>query len=260
MATMKVDIFSKSLEKNVQFNVYLPIEERWEDKCRSGNFPTLYLLHGYSGNENDWISRTSVLLYAREKGVAVVMPAGDNQYYLDGDGVGFQYGTFVGEELVQMTRELFPLSHKREETYIAGLSMGGYGAMRNGLKYHETFSAIGAFSSAFIIDALIRSTKGTEEETIRRNIRYYEKVFGPLDKLEGSDKDYKVLIEQLQEEKKAIPRLWMTCGTEDFLLKENRSFYEFLKANYVSATYIEESGGHEWPYWDRAIKQFIQWL
>lgn len=260
MATIKVDTFSNSLNKNVQFNVILPIEEQWKNQCQFQKFKTLYLLHGYHGNQEDWISRSAIALYAAEKGLAVVMPAGDNRYYVDNEKTGEYYGQFIGEELVQLTRALFPLSHKREDTFIAGLSMGGYGAMRNGLKYHHTFSAIGAFSSAFIVDDLAASTPNEQDPALSRERVVYESTFGDLSQLKGSDMDYKALVLKLKEEGERIPKLWITCGTEDFLLNQNRDFYEFLKQNHISATYTEEKGAHTWPYWDRAVKQFLNWI
>lgn len=261
MAIIRADVYSKSLDKNVLFNVFLPIEEKWHEACRPQNFPTLYLLHGHSDNQNTWLERTAVSLYAAQKGVAVVMPAGDNSFYVNNEEAERNYSTFIGEELVQMTRDMLPLSPKREDTFIAGLSMGGYGAVHNGLKYHETFSAIGAFSSAFFSDSLsAQNLQSDDQAPLGRKRGYFEGIFGNLDKLKDSDKDEKALLLKLQKEEKSIPKLWITCGTEDFLLTENRSFYDFLKAHHIPATYTEEAGGHQWPYWDRAVKAFLDWL
>lgn len=260
MATINVETFSIALDKAVQFNVILPIEDQWKEDRQFKKFKTLYLLHGYYGNQNDWIQRSAIALYAKEKGVAVVMPAGENKFYVDNEKTAENYGQFVGEELVQLTRALFPLSHKREDTFIAGLSMGGYGAMRNGLKYYDTFSAIGAFSSAFIVDSLNASTEEEKDPAIRRQLSIYESTFGDLHQLKGSDKDYKALVLQLKKEEKQIPKLWITCGTEDFLINQNRDYYEFLKENHIPVTYIEEKGAHEWSYWDKAIKDFLNWI
>ena len=102
---------------------------------REGPWPTLYLLHGYTGNQVDWLYRSDIEKWAMQHGYAVIMPSGGNSFYLDNETTGERYGVFIGEELVEVTRKMFPLSHKREDTVIAGLSMGGYGAIRNGLRY-----------------------------------------------------------------------------------------------------------------------------
>ncbi|NLB90384.1 MAG: acetylesterase [Clostridiales bacterium] len=260
MAIIKTEMYSKKLERNIFFNVVLPIEASLEKGEKEKLFPTLYLLHGYSGNQNDWLEETTVSQLAEEKGIALVMPAGENKFYVDQRAVDEQYGAFIGEELVEMTRNIFPLSRRREDTLIAGLSMGGYGAMRNGLKYHEVFRGIGAFSSAFIIDSLIED-KDIEETTqeLKERKRRFSEIFGDFNELKNSDKHYKALIQKLKKEKKQIPELWITCGTEDFLINENRDFYRFLQENHVPVTYIEKPGEHTWPYWQWAIEAFLQW-
>ena len=116
-------------------------------------YKTLYLLHGIIGNCTDWLYGTRIQRYAEERDLAVVMPSGDNGMYLD-QAVD-KYGQYIGQELVQFTRRTFPLSHKREDTFIGGLSMGGFGAMRNGLKYHDTFGAIISLSGAFVLDETV---------------------------------------------------------------------------------------------------------
>ena len=119
---------------------------------------TLYLLHGISGDEKDWLYGSRIARFAEENHIAVIMPDGNNNFYVD-NWPAERWGEFIGRELVEVTRNLFPLSRKREDTYIGGLSMGGYGAIRNGLKYSDTFSKIVALSSALITYEVPYSTE-----------------------------------------------------------------------------------------------------
>ena len=123
---------------------------------RTGPFKTLFLLHGITGNHTDFISETRIRALAEEHNLAVIMPSGYNAFYLDQPESHNYYGSFVGEELVRMARSMFPLSTRREDTFIGGVSMGAYGALRNGLHYCENFGAIVALSSAMVVDGFDR--------------------------------------------------------------------------------------------------------
>lgn len=142
------------------------------------------------------------------------MPSGENKFYVDHPQSNAYFSKFIGEELVPFTRRSFPLSTKREDTFIGGLSMGGYGAMVNGLKYHEIFGSIVALSSAFILDLIVRSNDNSSNPLHRRS--YYESIFGNLDEIKGNDKDYIALVNRLEISQ--IPDIYMACGTEDSLL------------------------------------------
>ena len=262
MALAGVNFFSKSLMRNVSVNVIIPVDKyslSGELKSQRRPFKTLYLLHGIYGDYTDWINSTRILSWAMDKNLAVVMPSGDNHFYVDGPvKYGSDYGSFIGEELIEITRAMFTLSDKREDTFIGGLSMGGYGAVVNGLKYHDVFSRIIALSSAFEIDTIINSTNGSEGIIGRRE--YYESVFGDLNQIKGSDKDYCELIRRLKNENADIPKIYMACGTEDFLIEKNRKYRDFLINNNVYVDYNESPGIHNWIFWDEYIKKAIHWL
>jgi len=221
-------------------------------------FKTLYLLHGIFGNYTDWIEGTRIARWAQDHNLVVVMPSGDNHFYVDCEATGEMYGEFIGKELIEVTRDMFPLSRQREDTFIAGLSMGGYGAVRNGLKYWETFSYIGALSAGYILDGVLHSTQDAPMPTNRRS--FYSHVFGNLEELVGSDKDYKALILKLKKQEADIPQIYMACGTEDFLLEVNRDYRDFLLEHGVEVKYEEGPGSHEWDFWDTYIYKFLEWL
>lgn len=252
MALIQVNFVSEALKREVPIQVVLPVEKA------KPPYKTLYLLHGVLGSDRDWNDGTFIRRWAEEKKMAVVMPAGENSFYLD-DAKAFRfYGRYIGEELVEMTRKMFPLSKKREDTYLAGLSMGGYGALRNGLKYSEKFSRIAALSAALFLDEMQEWTNDATDFFRRRD--YAESIFGDLTKVKGSDKDPVWLAESLKKERKEIPDIYMACGTEDSLLEANRRFRDQMKNLGLTLIYEEAGGGHEWDFWNCFIKKVLDWL
>lgn len=250
MAVIHVEMRSEALKRTVPFNAILPIE-----KFR-GPYPTLYLLHGLKDNCSSWLTNTRIRMWAENSGLAVIMPSGENSFYLDipvKDGCLGDFGEYVGKELVETAGEMFPLSRKREETYIGGLSMGGYGALRNGLKYHETFGKIAVLSGALHFYEYPRELVEKEGNTIGELMN-----FGSLDETVHTDRNPAWLIEQLDAEE--IPNCYIACGLQDFLLEANRSIAGKLKAAGAQVTYEEGEGVHDWVFWDAYIQHVLAWL
>lgn len=256
MAIMTVSFASKTLNRYVTFNAIVPVEKSLETGATTTK--TLYLLHGMHGTHTDWMTNTRIAAWAQEKNLTVIMPAGENGFYVDNPHAGLLYGEFIGRELVEVTRKMFPLSQKREDTFLAGLSMGGYGAIRNGLKYAETFGYVAGLSSALIVDGAVKSEY--QAEGLAGNRHYFEATFGDLTTLLGSDMDYKALVLDLQQKKVEIPALYLTCGTEDFLIEQNRDYHRFLVEHQVPVTYVEAPGVHDWYFWDTHIQRVLEWL
>lgn len=270
MALITVNCFSSMLMRTVPINVILPVDKQVEavraeeDGARyvpnepAGGFKTLYLLHGIFGNYTDWVSGTCIQRWAEERDLAVVMPSGDNMFYLDQPAAHDYYGRFIGEELVALTRAMFPLSRRREDTFIGGLSMGGYGALRNGLKYADTFGAIASMSGALLVDGVSERTDDTS--TFFQSRRFAKAVYGDPDAVAGSDRDPLWLAGRLAASGGPLPRIYVSCGTEDSLLAANRDVARELGAQGFSVTYEEAAGGHTWEYWNRAIERVVDWL
>ena len=261
MALIQVNFLSSSLMRTVPINVILPVDKLLlpgMPKKESKPFKTLYLLHGIFGNYTDWVSGTNIQRWAEEKDLAVVMPSGDNMFYVDQKESHNYYGEFIGQELVEITRKMFPLSHRREDTFIAGLSMGGYGAIRNGLKYHDTFGYIAGLSSATVVDGIGQRSNDTPNFIERRD--FAESIFGDLSKVEMSDLNPEWLVKKLSGGHAELPKVYLACGTEDFLLEGNRKIRDYMKAAGVDVTYEEGPGAHEWDFWNRYIKKVIDWL
>ena len=260
MAIIEVNFISKCLMRTVTFNAIIPVDKFGPQAENAEQKPlkTLYLLHGIFGNYTDWVNGTRIQAWAEANDLAVIMPSGENRFYLDDEKSGELYGEFIGKELVEFTRKLFPLSDKREDTFIAGLSMGGYGAIRNGLKYAENFGCVIGLSAALVHDTWKDAYNSAPIFTFRRN--YYEAIFGEYDKVKGSDKDPKALLLKLKEEGRPVPKMYLCCGTEDGLVTANRDFRDFLNENGVDLTYVEGPGKHDWVFWDTYIKKVLDWL
>lgn len=262
MAFLTVNFISKSLMRTVPVNVILPADKlvfpgmpEPEDKP----FKLMILLHGILGNYTDWVNGTRIQRWAEAKNLCVVMPSGDNAFYVDLPQSGNYYGKFIGEELPAMMRKMFHISDRREDCYIAGLSMGGFGAMRNGLRYNDTFGAIAALSGAFILHEPVSD----DEEIGRMGLEKY--CFGTMKEGWYSDKNPQYIAKELADKKAAgeavnLPKIFMACGTEDGLLGPNHVVRDDLIAKGFDVTYEEGPGGHEWNFWDTYIEKVLNWL
>ncbi len=262
MGLFQVDFYSKALARSTNFTAVIPNDVlpmmTAGNECYQRKTKVLFLLHGYSGGSKDWLLGTRVTDFAVKYNLAIVMPTGENSFYLDGKGVGRAYCQFVGQELVDYVRSTFGLSLDKEDTFIGGLSMGGFGAIHTGLTYPNTFGKIMALSSALIIHKIENLKEGFQDAIA--DYDYYTSVFGDLSRLEQSRNNPEVLIRKLKEEKQVIPSLYMACGTEDFLINENRAFHEFLQRENVPVQYIETPGVHDWAFWNQFLEPSIQWM
>lgn len=245
MALIQCDFFSDSLGFSTSMNVILPQPPR--EKYR-----VLYLLHGKSDDHTIWCRRTSIERYVDPLGLAVVMPAVHRGYYTD-MAAGYRYWTFVSEEVPALARSFFPLSHKREDTFVAGLSMGGYGAFKLALRHPERFAAAASLSGALDI-------AGPHEPPPEEMAAELERIFGPLDQLAGSSNDLFHLASQLARSRVSKPKLYQWCGTEDFLYDQNARFRDHARSLGLDLLYEEGPGEHVWSYWDQQIQRVLEWL
>ena len=252
MALVQVHSFSEAL--NVQTTVYVimpePVQGIGVEAAGKAEPPkVLYLLHGYSDDHSIWLRRTSVERYAAAHNLAVVMPAVNHSFYCN-EVIGEWYWDYVALELPVVMQRFFRLSDKPEDTFVAGLSMGGYGAMKLALSFPERFGAAASFSGA--VDIAERSTARASSEQTR--------IFGDLSKIPGSENDLFHLMEKNAKAKKK-PRLYVSCGTADFLYHQHQKFVPAVRqAGWDVTAYEEPDVGHEWAFWDREIAKFIPWM
>ena len=258
MALLHVDFFSDVLGMCSQMDVILPEQTRgqigMEGKRSDGKYPTLYLLHGMSDDHTIWQRRTSIERYAADYGIAVVMPTTQLGWYTDMH-IGYKWWTFLSQELPAICRTFFPnMSSRREDTFAAGLSMGGYGALKCGLLAPETFGAVASLSGGVDAVDVVTSNLGSAHADL------FFDIFGPVDQLRGSDNDLFAVAERLSRRPEAMPRVYMWCGTEDFLYQSNVRMRDHLRALGYDLTYEESPGDHQWKYWDEKIQTVLAWL
>lgn len=255
MVLFRGDIKSKCLQRRTSISVILPADNihflQDTEEIVPQPYRTLYLLHGLYGSDDIFLANTSIQKFAEDNGIAVVIPCGDNSFYVDNEKAHAYYGEYVGRELLDIIRNIFPLSDKREDTFIAGFSMGGYGAVRNGLKYSQNFSKIGMISPALITEDIVNYS---DDSNVLRSRDFYESVFGDLNNVKGSDKDPKYLIENCTD----MPDIYMACGIDDFLFDKCSDFYLYLYENGIDATFVGDEGEHTWEFCDKYIKEFIK--
>lgn len=260
MAYLQVNFHSKALKRITTFDALIPLdtaEVPGQEETPEEPMKALYLLHGYTGNYSDWISGSDIRELSQKYNIAMFMPSGDNFFYLDDTDMGALYAEFIGNELVEFTRKMFPLSVKREDTFIGGFSMGGYGAIRNGLKYSNRFGRIIALSSALITYNI--AGMSPDYKNPFADYKYYARVFGDLNQLLGSDKDPEALIADKKKAGEQVPEIYMACGTEDFGVQANRRYHEFLTSEGIGHTYMESPGVHNWKFWNEYIEKAILW-
>jgi S-formylglutathione hydrolase FrmB len=250
MALINCDFHSEVLGMSTSMLVILPRETGPEVKGR--RHPTLFLLHGLSDDHTVWLRQTAIERYAVSRALAVVMPNCHRSFYTDMDG-GYRYWTFLSEELPEVVRAFFPLSAEREMNFVAGLSMGGYGAFKLALRRPEMFAAAASLSGALDVVAMFRERGDEWREEIAG-------IFGSEERVAGSDNDLFALADELAARKAPRPRLYQCCGRSDGLLEQNRRFKAHLARLKMKVSYREGPGGHNWDYWDRMIQRVVRWL
>ncbi len=252
MALIQCDFSSEVLGMAMSMNVILPQNTTrqigMEGRAGEGKFPTLYLLHGCSDDHTIWLRRTSIERYVAPLGLAVVMPNAHRSYYTNMKE-GFDYWDYISQEIPRLARRFFPLSEKREENFVAGLSMGGYGAFKMALKCPETFCAAASLSGALEMDWMTQS----RPDEARR-------IFGDLKQLQDSEHDAVRMLEDLVASGRPVPKLFQACGTEDFLYQANRRFKAAVEPKGLDYTYLEKPGTHCWEFWDDTIQDVLKWL
>src|SRR3954470_11945662 len=217
MALLRCDVFSEALSLSTSMTVILPQPTRTQIGMIGGAGedppPVLYLLHGLSDDDTIWLRRTSIERYVAPLGLAVVMPQVQRSFYTD-EAFGGRYWTFVSEELPELVGRFFRVSQRREDTFVAGLSMGGYGALKLALRQPERFAAAASLSGAVDVLGLSRSPRPEDPQL-------WPRIFGER-QAAGSDDDLFALVSKADPA--ALPALHVSCGTEDELLAANRRF------------------------------------
>ncbi len=253
MALIHCDFFAETLGLSTSATVLLPRSAQARTASRKARrLPVLYLLHGLSDDHTVWQRRTSIERYVDPLNLAVVMPAVGRSYYCD-MAHGLKYWTFLSEELPRLMQSFFPLSARREDTFAAGLSMGGMGAMKLGLTHPERFAAVASLSGA--IDPLSSVRRHATDRPVEMR-----DIFGDPRKLAGGPNDLFAMAARLRRAGERLPRLFLCCGEQDFLWEDNVRLKSHLEKLGVPFTWRQGPGSHEWSYWDAEIQNVLKWL
>jgi len=285
MSFIQLDFYSRVLGFDCQLNVVLPEEKQgvgFIPVPRKEHHPVLYLLHGTSGDHTDWERWTSVERYAAMRGLAVVMPAGQLSSYTNMVH-GENFFDYIAYEVPEIVKDAFSISDKREDTFIGGLSMGSYGALKIALTLPENYAAAGALSSGnhayfpemFNTGATMFAnapksdvTKADQDKGIfaRKVMENRFKLcwdWEPGKSILNTREDWEFLAKQDLEKGGPLPMIYHACGTEDHNYKEAvraRDFFQSLPGNPFNYEYHEAPGQHNWVFWDEWVEKFIQWL
>lgn len=257
MALINCRFYSDVLGLSTSMTVILPQNTTTQigmgGVSQGGLHQTLFLLHGLSDDDSIWLRRTSIERYVAELGLAVVMPQVHRSFYTD-MAEGGRYWTFISEELPALARSFFPLSPAREDNFVAGLSMGGYGAFKLALRKPEAFAAAASLSGALDMASNLMNWEDPSVKSAE-----YVRIFGQQD-INGTPNDLMWLLQQADRSAGPKPLLYQCCGTEDFLYTDNQRFRAACADTSLALTYDEGPGAHEWGYWDARIQDMLAWL
>jgi S-formylglutathione hydrolase FrmB len=232
------------------------VPQRPISQAESKPHPVLYLLHGGSDNQTGWQRNTSIERYVWGLDVIVVMPSAHYSFYAD-QKHGLRYFTFLSEELPHIVGDLFHASNRREDTYAAGLSMGGYGAFKLGIAKPDCFAAVASLSGSLDQRSRLGEKPALSNQVMLDMARH---TFGTVEDYDHSDNDLAWLLERHLENGTRVPRLYQACGTKDHNYEINADFHRRF-AGRLDLTYVEVPGrGHEWAFWDEYIRNVLAWL
>ena len=255
MALVRCDFFSDVLEVGTSMSVVLPQQTDEQigvsaSAASPEGPPVLYLLHGLSDDASAWLRYSAIERHAAERGLAVVMPQAGRSFYAD-EATGHRYWTFLSEELPELVGSLFRVSDRREDTFVAGLSMGGYGALKWALRHPDRVAAAASLSGALDVAGL-RSRRTRPEDP-----RLFDRCFGDRE-LAGTPDDLLALV--ASADVAGLPALHVSCGTEDELIGDNRRFVAAAGGAGIPVTAAFGPGAHDWAYWDAVIQDVLAWL
>ena len=252
---IKATAKSKTLMRGADFHVILPYHDGYPDAKRP--YPTLYFLPGFSASAEEIAFALPLRQMSALYGVAVVVPDGENAFYTDHPDQAFRMGEYAGKELVEITRKMFPcLSHEREDTFIGGISMGGYGALINGLRFADTFSKIAMLSPALGFkrqdDEPTPGSPSPKGELLA--------TLGTWEEYRGSYRDYSWAAAEAAKSPEAMPDMFLACGKSDGLITPAKEFATQMESLHTPLAWYEAEGGHDHTFWKQALTPMFRFL
>ena len=241
---------SKLMARELPYRIIVPVDYKTNPEQR---YPVIYLLHGLTGNYANWTNQTKLAEYAKKHNFIIVTPDGGDGWYTDSvSAPNDKYESYIVKELIPEIDKTYRTMADREHRIMAGLSMGGYGSLKFGMKYPEMFSLIGSFSGALGATSWTEKTAGAIGKSM-------DAVFG-TDMAGGARTNndiFKMARELTPDKLKSLPYIYQSCGTEDFLIQNNRDFLKLLNDAKVPHEYREHPGVHDWVFWDDQVREFL---
>jgi S-formylglutathione hydrolase FrmB len=242
---------SKLVGKTLPYNVLLPVNYN-QPESRPKRYPVIYLLHGFSGHYTNWLEKTKLVDYTAGYEFIIVMPEGNDAWYTDSATVPTdKYESYIVQELVPDVEKRFRAGSDGGSRAIAGLSMGGYGAIKFGLKHPEMFALAASLSGAFSAATWDSKDPGAISNSLRQ-------AFGPANSETRAANDVPKLAREAKAKNTTLPFLYVDCGTEDHLFAENREFISLLVELKIPHEYRQLPGGHSWTYWDSQVQEVLR--
>ena len=249
LAVIESKLQSSLLAREVSYRVIVPADYK---RKSSERYPVIYLLHGLFGHFGNWTDKTEIATYAANYRFIIVMPEGNDGWWTDSATIpNHRYESYIVRELIPEIDKTYRTIADRDHRFIAGLSMGGYGAIKFGLKYSDMFSLVGSFSGA--LDAPLRDQDGTKLWATLLP------PYGPLGTTTRQQNDIFALLRNISADRmKTLPFFYLDCGTEDMFVTTNRDFDALLLEKKLPHEFRELPGKHEWPYWDQQVQEFLR--
>ncbi len=241
---------SKLMNRKMPYRLILPTNYK---TLADKKFPVIYLLHGLTGHFSNWTDKTKIADYASQYDFIIVMPEGDDGWYSDSVSVtNDKYESYIKDELISEIDKNFRTITERKGRFIAGLSMGGYGSVKFGLKSPEKFALVGSFSGALGAASIVLDAKNPIGKSIMS-------VYGEANSQTRKDNDIFRIIKEIPSDKiKDLPFIYFDCGNEDFLIQSNRDFMNLLVEKKVPHEFRQLPGVHNWVFWDSQVQEFLR--
>lgn len=270
MALCRIDYVSAAMRRKIGVTVMIP-ENKWgtslADRPVGYRYPTLWLLCGGGFDHTDWQRYSAVELFAAQHGLAVVMPGISYAGYMDTAEGDYRYWTQISTELPDYLRKVLPLSARREDNFVAGFSMGGYGAFKWAMQQPQQFAACGTFAGpiGIIPQQPVAPTEKLGQPCLRDDFCEEQfstlwAAFGPADRLRGTPSDNLYLLKTRLAQRCTLPQFYIAVGAQDPTVPDNYKIMDQMHNMGLDFLDIRDEGGHDWDYCNRHIKQFIDWL
>ena len=270
MAYCKINYYSDAMKQKMGVSVIIP-ENKWgyslADRPADYRYPTLWLLCGGGFDHTDWLRYTALELFAAQHGVAVVLPGISYAGYMDTAEGDYKYWTQISQELPEYLRKIFPLSYEREDNFVAGFSMGGYGAFKWAMQQPEMFAACGTFAGP--IGIIPRKPIAPDEKLGEPCLRddFCEPpfqtlwaAFGSAAKLRNTPSDNLYMLEKHLAEGRELPTFYIAVGAQDPTAPDGYAVMDQMRQMGLQFNEIRDQGKHDWEYCNRHVESFLKWI